>query len=121
MLVAAGFHRLGPLRKNAGNQDAAYNRNEVLVEMTNVIGSGCSASRSAARAATITSSIRSGRGTTTASRRSSPRPISEGRSALHAGAAGGVEERRPPPSKRELKPLRAKLKNAPERTAPSWR
>jgi hypothetical protein len=40
LLVAAGFHRLGPLRKNAGNQDAAYNRNEILVEMTNVIGSG---------------------------------------------------------------------------------
>ncbi len=40
MLVAAGFNRLGPLRKNAGNQDAAYNRNEVMVEMTNVIGSG---------------------------------------------------------------------------------
>ena len=40
MQVAAGFHRLGPFRKNAGNQDAAYNRNEVLVEMTNVIGSG---------------------------------------------------------------------------------
>ncbi len=40
MLVAAGFHRLGPLRKNAGNQDAAYNRNEILIEMTNVIGSG---------------------------------------------------------------------------------
>jgi hypothetical protein len=40
MLVAAGFHRLGGFRKNAGNQDAAYNRNEVLVEMTNVIGSG---------------------------------------------------------------------------------
>jgi len=39
MQVAAGFHRLGPLRKNAGNQDAAYNRNEILVEMTNVIGS----------------------------------------------------------------------------------
>ena len=39
MLVAAGFHRLGPLRKNAGNQDAAYNRNEILVEMTNAIGS----------------------------------------------------------------------------------
>ena len=39
MLVAAGFHRLGALRKNAGNQDAAYNRNEILVEMTNVIGS----------------------------------------------------------------------------------
>ena len=29
----------GALRKNAGNQDAAYNRNEILVEMTNVIGS----------------------------------------------------------------------------------
>jgi Protein of unknown function (DUF1553)/Protein of unknown function (DUF1549) len=40
LLVAAGFHRLGGLRKNAGNQDAAYNRNEILVEMTNVIGSG---------------------------------------------------------------------------------
>src|SRR5260370_15599522 len=39
MLVAAGFHRLGALRKNAGNQDAAYNRNEILVEMTNAIGS----------------------------------------------------------------------------------
>jgi hypothetical protein len=39
MQVAAGFHRLGAYRKNAGNQDAAYNRNEVLVEMTNVIGS----------------------------------------------------------------------------------
>jgi len=40
MLVSAGFNRLGPLRKNAGNQDAAYNRNEILVEMTSVIGSG---------------------------------------------------------------------------------
>jgi len=40
LLVASGFHRLGALRKNAGNQDAAYNRNEILVEMTNVIGSG---------------------------------------------------------------------------------
>jgi hypothetical protein len=40
LLVAASFNRLGPFRKNAGNQDAAYNRNEVLVEMTNVIGSG---------------------------------------------------------------------------------
>jgi hypothetical protein len=39
MLVAASFHRLGANRKNAGNQDAAYNRNEVLVEMTNIVGS----------------------------------------------------------------------------------
>ncbi|MBI3279717.1 MAG: DUF1553 domain-containing protein [Acidobacteria bacterium] len=38
-LVAAGFHRLGPLRKNAGNQEVASSRNEVLTEMTNVIGS----------------------------------------------------------------------------------
>src|SRR5260370_41321021 len=39
MLVAAGFHRLGPLRQNPRNQDAAYNPHEILVEMTNVIGS----------------------------------------------------------------------------------
>ena len=37
-LIAAGFNRLGPYRKNAGNQDAAYNRNEVLTEMTNING-----------------------------------------------------------------------------------
>ena len=34
-----GFNRLGPLRKNAGNQDVACSRNEVLTEMTNVVGS----------------------------------------------------------------------------------
>jgi len=39
MRIAAGFQRLGGLRKNGGNQDAAFNRNEELVEMTNVIGS----------------------------------------------------------------------------------
>ncbi len=38
MLVAAGFNRLGPLRKNAGNQEVASSRNEVLTEMTNVVG-----------------------------------------------------------------------------------
>jgi hypothetical protein len=37
-LVASGFNRLGPLRKNAGNQKVASSRNEVLVEMTNVVG-----------------------------------------------------------------------------------
>jgi len=37
--VAAGFNRLGPLRKNAGNQEVASSRNEVLTEMTNVVGS----------------------------------------------------------------------------------
>jgi hypothetical protein len=40
MRTAAGFQRLGPLRKNAGNQEVASSRNEVLTEMTNVIGSG---------------------------------------------------------------------------------
>jgi Protein of unknown function (DUF1549). len=30
MRIAAGFHRLGPLRKNAGNQEVASSRNEVL-------------------------------------------------------------------------------------------
>ena len=38
LLVASGFNRLGPLRKNAGNQNVASSRNEVLTEMTNVVG-----------------------------------------------------------------------------------
>ncbi len=36
--VAAGFHRLGPVRRNAGNQELAFSRHEVLNEMTDVIG-----------------------------------------------------------------------------------
>ncbi|HUQ91980.1 MAG TPA: DUF1553 domain-containing protein [Bryobacteraceae bacterium] len=40
LLVASGLQRLGPLRKNAGNQEVASSRNEVLTEMTNVVGSG---------------------------------------------------------------------------------
>ena len=36
--VASGFNRLGSLRKNAGNQEVASSRNEVLTEMTNVVG-----------------------------------------------------------------------------------
>lgn len=38
-LIASGFNRLGPLRKNAGNQEVASSRNEVLTEMTNIVGS----------------------------------------------------------------------------------
>ncbi len=38
-LVAAGFFRLGPVRRNAGNQEVAGSRNEVLTEMTNAVGS----------------------------------------------------------------------------------
>jgi hypothetical protein len=38
LLVASGFNRLGPLRKNAGNQEVASSRTEVLTEMTNVVG-----------------------------------------------------------------------------------
>jgi hypothetical protein len=37
-LIASGFNRLGPLRKNAGNQDVASSQNEVLTEMTNIVG-----------------------------------------------------------------------------------
>src|SRR5215472_15609759 len=37
-LIAAGFNRLGPLRKNAGNQEVASSRNEILTEMTNIVG-----------------------------------------------------------------------------------
>jgi hypothetical protein len=36
--VASGFQRLGALRKNAGNQEVASSRNEVLTEMTNIVG-----------------------------------------------------------------------------------
>jgi len=39
MRIAAGFNRLGPLRKNAGNQEVASSRSEVLTEMTNIVGS----------------------------------------------------------------------------------
>ena len=38
--IAAGFQRLGALRKNAGNQEVASSRNEVLTEMTNIVGAG---------------------------------------------------------------------------------
>ena len=37
-LVAAGFHRLGPVRRNAGNQEVASSRNEVLTDRTDIIG-----------------------------------------------------------------------------------
>ncbi len=37
-LIAAGFHRLGPIRRNAGNRLVAFSRNEVLTEMTDAIG-----------------------------------------------------------------------------------
>ncbi len=36
--TAAGFHRLGPVRRNAGNPDVAFSRNEVLTEMTDAVG-----------------------------------------------------------------------------------
>lgn len=38
MQVAAGFHRLGPVRRNAGNQNVAFSRNEVLTERTDAVG-----------------------------------------------------------------------------------
>src|SRR5207253_6477500 len=37
-LTASAFHRLGPVRRNAGNPDIALSRNEVLTERTDVIG-----------------------------------------------------------------------------------
>jgi len=39
LLVAAGFLRLGPVRRNAGNQDVASSRNEVLTERADIVGS----------------------------------------------------------------------------------
>ncbi len=38
-MVASGFHRLGAVRRNAGNQEVAGSRNEVLTERTDIIGS----------------------------------------------------------------------------------
>jgi hypothetical protein len=38
LLVAAGFHRLGAVRRNAGNQEVSSSRNEVLTERTDIIG-----------------------------------------------------------------------------------
>jgi hypothetical protein len=38
MLIAAGFHRLGPVRRNAGNQAIAFSRLEVITERTDAIG-----------------------------------------------------------------------------------
>ena len=39
LLAAAGLHRLGPVRRNAGNQEVASSRNEVLTERTDMVGS----------------------------------------------------------------------------------
>ncbi len=39
LLIAAGFHRLGAVRRNAGNQEVASSRNEVLTERTDILGS----------------------------------------------------------------------------------
>jgi hypothetical protein len=36
--IAAGFHRLGPVRRNAGNPEVAFSRHEVLAEQTDAIG-----------------------------------------------------------------------------------
>ncbi len=38
LLAAAGLQRLGPVRRNAGNQEVASSRNEVLTERTDIIG-----------------------------------------------------------------------------------
>ena len=38
LLSASIFHRLGPVRRNAGNPDIALSRNEVLTERTDIIG-----------------------------------------------------------------------------------
>jgi hypothetical protein len=36
--IAAGFNRLGPVRRNAGNQELAFSRNEVLTELADSTG-----------------------------------------------------------------------------------
>ncbi len=39
LATAAGFHRFGAVRRNAGNQTVAVSRNEILIERTDVVGS----------------------------------------------------------------------------------
>ncbi|MEY2877732.1 MAG: hypothetical protein RLZZ15_112, partial [Verrucomicrobiota bacterium] len=39
LATAAGFHRFGAVRRNAGNQTVAVSRNEILIERTDIIGS----------------------------------------------------------------------------------
>ncbi len=39
MQIAVGFHRLGAVRRNAGNQEVASSRNEVLTDRTDILGS----------------------------------------------------------------------------------
>lgn len=36
--IAAGFHRLGPVRRNAGNAEVSSSRNEILTERTDILG-----------------------------------------------------------------------------------
>jgi hypothetical protein len=38
MQIAAGFNRLGPVRRNMGNQELAFSRHEVLTEMADAAG-----------------------------------------------------------------------------------
>ncbi len=38
LLIAAGLNRLAPVRRNAGNQEVASSRNEVLTERTDIVG-----------------------------------------------------------------------------------
>ena len=38
LLIATGFHRLGAVRRNAGNQEVSSSRNEVLTERTDIVG-----------------------------------------------------------------------------------
>jgi hypothetical protein len=37
--IAVGFHRLGAVRRNAGNPEIAFSRNEVLTTRTDIVGS----------------------------------------------------------------------------------
>jgi hypothetical protein len=38
LLSASIFHRLGAVRRNAGDTDVAFSRNEVLTERTDIVG-----------------------------------------------------------------------------------
>ncbi len=94
--VASIFHRLGPVRRNAGNPEIALSRNEVLTERTDIIGTAFLGLTIGWRDATTTSSSRSRRRTIIGSRRTSrpPRSTTSAWPRTRSGRPGSRRARR---------------------------
>ena len=94
--VASIFHRLGPVRRNAGNPEIALSRNEVLTERTDVIGTAFLGLTIGCAGVITTSSSRSRKGTITGSRPFSrpPRRTTSASSRRPSGRSGTGTSRR---------------------------